>query len=140
MHLKIGEISARTGVSVATLRFYESKGLIHAERNVSGHRVFLRSSIRRVSFILIAQQFGFSLRRIQAALSTLPDHRTPTKNDWAKLSAEFSADIDRRIADLERMKSALTGCMRCGCLSLEHCALYNADDRAAASGPGPHLE
>lgn len=133
----IGRVAARTGVAVSALRFYEEAGLISAGRNRSGQRVFEAADIRRVSFIMIAQKLGFSLKQIKAQLDLLPNGRTPTLKDWEKISQSFQVDIHDRIAALTRLQEKLTGCMGCGCLSLDHCALYNADDIAAETGSGP---
>ena len=133
----IGKVAARTGTSVSALRFYEDKGLISSGRNSGGQRVFAASEIRRVSFISIAQKLGFSLADIGEQLSRLPGGRTPTKDDWADLSHDFSTDIDARIASLSLLKEKLASCIGCGCLSLKVCALYNEDDVAADAGAGP---
>ena len=133
----IGEIAARTGAAVSAIRFYEEKGLLQARRTVGGTRQFLRSDIRRVSFILIAQRLGFSLEEIGAHLSGLPDGRTPTKKDWEKIANAFRRAIDERIEALTQMRDKLTGCIGCGCLSLKTCALYNPDDEAHGKGAGP---
>lgn len=135
--ISIGQIAARTGLSVSAIRFYESQGLLHPERNHGGQRRFLRADIRRVSFILIAQQFGFTLPEIRAELDRLPQGRTPTKADWARISRTFGAALDARIASLQAMRDRLDGCIGCGCLSLKACKLYNPEDRAAARGTGP---
>lgn len=135
--LSIGEIAARTGLAVSAIRYYEEEGLVAPWRNAGGRRRFQRADIRRLSFVMIAQQFGFSLARIKAELDRLPRHRAPTKRDWARVSAEFRAGLDDRIARLERMRDTLDGCIGCGCLSLEACALYNTQDRAGRKGPGP---
>ncbi len=132
----IGQVAKRTGSTVSALRFYEQKGLINSERTAGGKRVFRASEIRRVSFILIAQQLGFSLADIKAQLEKLPDHRTPTKSDWEQISQTFKHDIEVRIAGLERLRDKLSGCIGCGCLSLEVCALYNPGDSAAQKGAG----
>lgn len=133
----IGRIAQRTGVAVSAIRFYEEAGLISAGRNKGGQRVFESADIRRVSFIIIAQKLGFTLKEIKAQLDILPDKRTPTLKDWEKISQSFRADIDARIKALSLLQEKLTGCMGCGCLSLEHCALYNTDDKAAKDGAGP---
>jgi MerR family redox-sensitive transcriptional activator SoxR len=135
--LSIGTIASRTGLSVSAIRFYESSGLLTATRGAGGKRLFKRSVIRRVSFILISQQLGYSLEDIRQVLSTLPEQRTPTKADWQKLSRQFSRDIDRRIASLSQLKDSLSTCIGCGCLSLKSWALYNPGDRAAGLGDGP---
>ncbi|MBT8473211.1 MAG: redox-sensitive transcriptional activator SoxR [Marinicaulis sp.] len=135
--IAIGDLAVRTGVAVSALRFYEEKGLIHARRNEGGQRRFLKSDIRRVSFILIAQRLGFSLEEIGAQLNGLPDDRTPTKKDWQNISKGFRKEIDARINALSLMREKLTGCIGCGCLSLKTCGLYNPGDEAAAKGAGP---
>ncbi|WP_113953363.1 redox-sensitive transcriptional activator SoxR [Arenicella xantha] len=135
--LSIGEVAKRTGANVSAIRFYADQTLIPTVRSASGHRLFNRSVIRRVSFILIMQGLGYSLKQVASALESLPDNRTPTKSDWNRLSRQFSAEIDQRIAQLNKLKGSLTRCIGCGCLSLQKCQLYNANDRAAALGDGP---
>jgi MerR family redox-sensitive transcriptional activator SoxR len=135
--LTIGELSARSGVAPSALRFYEQQGLIRSTRTGGNQRRYERSELRRVSFIRIAQQVGVSLDRISHALAALPDNRTPTKADWEKLSRQWRRDLDERIVMLERLRDKLTGCIGCGCLSLQACSLYNPGDELAAEGPGP---
>ena len=135
--LSIGQVSARTGLAVSAIRFYESRGLVSSTRNAGGQRRFERSTIRRLSFILIAQQLGFTLEEVGGYLGSLPDNRTPTKADWDRMGREFKFAINTRIEALEHMRDTLTGCIGCGCLSLRSCALYNPGDRAAGLGAGP---
>ena len=135
--LTIGQVARRTGMSVSAIRFYEEAGLVEPVRSDSGRRLFLRSDIRRLSFVLIAQQLGFSLESIRDKLKTLPQARTPTQRDWARISKQFRADLDARIALLERTRERLDGCIGCGCLSLKNCQLYNPEDRASRRGAGP---
>lgn len=136
-HLTIGELSRRTGVAASALRFYESVGLVSADRTAGNQRRYPRHMLRRLAFIRAAQRVGLSLDEIAEALSALPHGRTPTKTDWARVSAAWTARIDRRIADLERLKSKLTGCVGCGCLSLRACALSNPDDEQGDLAAGP---
>ena len=135
--LTIGEVSRRSGVASSALRFYEQRGLIDSERAGSGHRRYQRSVLRRIAFIVFAQRVGLTLEEIGAELSKLPPDRAPTRQDWSRLSNKWSARIDQRIAELERLKAGLTECIGCGCLSLERCRLANPHDRAAELGPGP---
>ena len=135
--IPIGEVAERTGLSVSAIRFYESAGLVSPTRNAGGQRRFLRSDIRRLSFVLIAQQLGFSIEEIRSRLDRLPEQRTPTQRDWARLSREFHEELQFRIDMLTRMRDRLDGCIGCGCLSLDNCALYNAEDRARRAGTGP---
>ena len=135
--LTIGELSERTDVAPSALRFYEAEGLIHADRSDGNQRRYHRDVLRRVSFIRIAQRVGLSLDEVRAAMASLPEARTPTKEDWAKLSRSWRPQLDAQIAMLERLRDRLDGCIGCGCLSLRACALFNPADEAGATGPGP---
>jgi MerR family transcriptional regulator, redox-sensitive transcriptional activator SoxR len=135
--IMIGELAARTGLSVSAIRFYEGKGLIEPFRSSGNQRRFLRSDIRRLSFIRIAQQLGLSIEAIAAELAKLPHGRTPTAADWRAISREMRKLLDERIALLARTRDILDGCIGCGCLSLKKCQLYNPQDRAAKNGAGP---
>jgi MerR family redox-sensitive transcriptional activator SoxR len=135
--LTIGEVSRRSGVAASALRFYEDRGLITSQRAGSGHRRYHRPVLRRIAFVVFAQRIGLSLDEIGAELSKLPVDRAPNMRDWSRLSRGWTARIDARIAELERLKGGLTGCIGCGCLSLERCKLANPEDRAGRLGPGP---
>ena len=137
--LPIGDLARRTGLSVSAIRFYENKGLVQPMRSNGNQRRFLRSDIRRLSFILIAQQLGLALSEIEDELAKLPQGRTPTAKDWRAISASIRDQLDRKIAQLTRTRSKLDGCIGCGCLSLSRCKLYNNQDEAAESGPGPRF-
>jgi MerR family redox-sensitive transcriptional activator SoxR len=135
--LPIGELARRTGIAVSAIRYYEDQGLVVSERNTGGQRRFLRSDIRRLSFILIAQQFGFTLPQIREVLDRLPNGRTPNKADWTRIGETFRAELDRKIETLTELRKRLDKCVGCGCLSLTDCTLYNPQDRAANKGVGP---
>jgi len=134
--ISIGRVAKRSGSSVSAIRFYADEGLVPSVRSASGHRLFAKSSLRRVSFILISQSLGYTLQEIKKVLESLPSNRTPTQADWRRLSKMFGQELDQRIAKLKRLKESLDGCIGCGCLSLQHCALYNPDDKIAARGAG----
>jgi MerR family redox-sensitive transcriptional activator SoxR len=134
--LKIGEVARRSGVASSALRFYEERGLIRSTREGSGHRCYPRSVLRRIAFIVFAQRIGLTLQEIAAELAKLPADRAPNRRDWSRLSREWTERIDQRIAELERLRSGLTECIGCGCLSLDRCTLSNPGDRVGARGPG----
>lgn len=136
-YLSIGDAARRSGVATSTLRFYESRGLIHSIRVSGNHRRYHRAMLRRISIIRIAQTLGLSLREIAGALETLPEQRTPNKKDWTKLSATWGKQLDARIASLQDLRDKLSVCIGCGCLSLKRCSLYNTNDEAAQLGAGP---
>jgi MerR family transcriptional regulator, redox-sensitive transcriptional activator SoxR len=135
--LTISEVAKRSGVAASALRFYEERGLIVSQRAGSGHRRYDRSVLRRIAFIVFAQRVGLTLEEIGEELAKLPPGRVPTRRDWSRLSRRWSARIDQRIAELQRLRAGLTECIGCGCLSLDRCKLSNPDDRAARLGPGP---
>lgn len=135
--LTISDVSRRSGVAASALRFYEDKGLIRSERAGSGHRRYPRAVLRRIAFIVFAQRIGMTLDEIAVELAKLPDGRVPEGADWARLSSGWTRRIDDRMAELQRLRDGLTGCIGCGCLSLERCKLANPGDRAAHLGPGP---
>ena len=136
--LSVGEVAARSGVAVSAVHFYERRGLISGWRSRGNQRRYERATLRRIAIIKVAQMLGVSLADIHARLATLPDDRTPNKADWARLAAGWRAELDERIAQLERLRDRLDGCIGCGCLSVEDCPLRNPEDRLAAKGPGPH--
>ena len=130
------QLSERSGLSVPTLHYYEREGLIVSARTSGNQRRYARETLRRLAFVRAAVRVGVPLGDIRAALSTLPGERTPTTADWARLSALWRAELDARIVTLERLRDDLSGCIRCGCLSLERCALFNPGDDYAREHPG----
>ncbi len=137
--LTVGEVAERSGVAVSALHFYEAEGLITSWRNQGNQRRYPREVLRRVGLIKVAQRLGIPLASIRDALNSLPKGRTPTQKDWGRLSAMWRGDLDARISQLTQLRDHLTGCIGCGCLSMQACPLRNPWDRLAAEGPGPRL-
>jgi MerR family redox-sensitive transcriptional activator SoxR len=135
--LTIGELADRSGLATSAIRYYEDRGLVASRRTTGNQRRYTRPMLRRLAFIRTAQRVGLSLEEIEAALSTLPSNRTPTKADWTRLSRGWRPRLDDRIAQLERLRDTLDSCIGCGCLSLKRCNLSNPDDVVAPRGPGP---
>ncbi|MGC5346576.1 redox-sensitive transcriptional activator SoxR [Streptomyces sp. DT24] len=126
--LTVGQLSARSGAAVSALHFYEAKGLIRSRRTSGNQRRFSRDTLRRVAFVRAAQRVGIPLATIRDALAELPEERTPTHDDWARLSETWRSELDERITQLGRLRDHLSDCIGCGCLSLETCVLSNPDD------------
>src|SRR5262249_39683595 len=129
--LTIGELSSRSGVAPSALRFYETQGLISSRRTSGNQRRYDRATLRRIALVQAGRAAGIPLERIRAALDTLPGRRTPSRRDWERLSRRWRDDLDRRIATLEALRTRLTTCIGCGCLSIDRCTLLNPDDEAA---------
>lgn len=137
--LSVGQMSARSGASVSALHFYEAKGLIKSRRTSGNQRRYTRDTLRRVAFVRAAQRVGIPLATIRDALAELPEERTPTREDWARLSAAWRSELDERIRQLGRLRDHLTDCIGCGCLSLSTCVLSNPDDAFGEQGRGSRL-
>jgi MerR family transcriptional regulator, redox-sensitive transcriptional activator SoxR len=134
--LTVGEVAARSGVNVSALHFYERKRLITSRRTAGNQRRYRRDVLRRVALIRVAQRVGIPLAEIRAALDELPGGRTPTREDWVRLSGRWQADLDERIRRLGQLRDAFADCIGCGCLSIDRCALANPRDELAQDGAG----
>jgi MerR family redox-sensitive transcriptional activator SoxR len=134
--LTIGEVAARANIATSALRFYEREGLVSSVRSDGGQRRYHRDVLRRVAFVRAAQRVGLTLEEVKEALAALPDNRTPTASDWHRLSRSWRPLLNRRIAELERVRDKLDTCIGCGCLSLRECHLLNPNDVAGEGGPG----
>jgi MerR family redox-sensitive transcriptional activator SoxR len=135
--LSVGEVAERAGVSVPTVRFYETRGLIRSTRSAGNHRRYERHVLRRIAVVRAGQRFGLGLAEIGEALEALPLDRPPTKRDWARMSSRWHAALSARIEAMERVRDGLADCIGCGCLSLRTCPAYNPQDELSVDGPGP---
>lgn len=135
--LTVGQVAQRAGVAVSALHFYERQGLITSRRTTGNQRRYHRDTLRRVAFIRVSQRVGIPLRRIRDALAELPDERTPTRADWERLSNRWRGELDGRIEQLRKLRDDLSGCIGCGCLSLDICVLFNPHDELGEEGYGP---
>lgn len=134
--LTVSEVASRSGFSASALRFYERRGLIASERTAGNQRRYRRDVLRRLAFVAAARHVGLTLDEIADALATLPAGRTPTRQDWTRISQRWRARLDREIDALRSLRDGLDGCIGCGCLSLDRCAMSNPADAAGARGPG----
>ena len=134
--LTVGEIARRSGFAASAIRYYESQGLVTAQRDGGGQRRFERSVLRRLAFIRAAANVGLSLDEIREELHGLPENRTPTRADWQRISRHWRQRLDDQIAALNRLRNGLDSCIGCGCLSMQTCGITNPDDVAATMGPG----
>ncbi|MFI8718347.1 redox-sensitive transcriptional activator SoxR [Stenotrophomonas sp. NPDC077464] len=134
--LSVGEVARRSGVAVSALHFYERKGLIRSLRTAGNQRRFGREVLRRLAVIRVAQRVGLPLEAVANAFAALPENKTPTRAEWAKMSALWRGELDQRIEELLLLRDQLTDCIGCGCLSLKRCRLANPGDALAEQGDG----
>lgn len=137
--LSVGEVARRSGLAVSAIHFYEAKGLIRSTRSAGNQRRYPREVLRRVAIIKVAQRTGIPLRTIAEAFKALPAERTPTLEDWSRLSSAWKTELERRIDRLTRLRDHLTDCIGCGCVSVKSCPLHNPWDKLGEEGPGPRL-
>src|ERR1700716_724299 len=94
--LTVGEVAARSGVSVSALHFYERKGLIRSHRTRGNQRRYDRDVLRRVSLIQFAQELGISLAEVGSSLSGLPEGRPPPRQDLERISRARGGELHPR--------------------------------------------
>lgn len=137
--LSVGEVSRRSGVTVATIHFYEAKGLIQSWRSDGNQRRYSREVLRRIAIIRVAQRAGISLLEIKQNLDNLPQGKTLKMKDWKRLSSQWLDSLNNRIISLTRLRDELNNCIGCGCLSMKDCPLRNPGDQLALKGQGAVL-
>jgi MerR family redox-sensitive transcriptional activator SoxR len=135
--MSVGDVARRSGVAVSALHFYERKGLISSLRTSGNQRRYARDVLRRLAVIRVAQRVGMPLEAVATAFAALPENKTPTKAEWARMSALWRSELDQRIEQLLLLRNQLTDCIGCGCLSLKRCRLANPGDALGDQGDGP---
>ncbi|MEQ4563469.1 MAG: redox-sensitive transcriptional activator SoxR [Acinetobacter sp.] len=138
--ITIGELAKRSGVSVSTIRFYEEKQLIWSIRTNGNQRRYVRSMLRRIAIIKVAQLVGISLEEVKQAFSVLPDRKMASKQDWENMSNLWKNQLEEKIQTLLQIRQQLDWCIGCGCLSLDQCPLRNPDDYYASQSNGAHFQ
>ncbi|MGF1848678.1 redox-sensitive transcriptional activator SoxR [Vibrio lentus] len=136
VYLTIGQLSERSGVAPSALRFYETKGLIASIRTNGNQRRYQSAMLRRIALIQVAQSIGFTLEEITEELSTLPMNQTATKRDWERVAKKWQGQLDSKMAQIKSLQENLTGCIGCGCLSMQKCQLLNPKDILHDQGQG----
>ena len=134
--LSVGQIAKRAGVSVQTLHFYETKGLIFSSRNSGNQRRYHGNTLRRVAVIKTAQRLGISLKEIAEVFEQLPKDESPSTTQWKVMSTKWKDRLQQRIDNLLKLKDQLDTCIGCGCLSIKSCSLRNPEDKAGKDGDG----
>lgn len=136
-NLSVGQVAKRSGLSVSTLHFYESKGLLASQRTTGNHRVYARGTLRRIAIIRIAQASGISLAEIKTALAPIPHDRKASAKEWETVSKAWASALKRRIEQLSKLATSLEGCIGCGCLTMGECPLLNPQDSLGETRSGP---
>ncbi|MGM7649269.1 MerR family transcriptional regulator [Nocardia sp. JW2] len=104
----IGELAHRTGVATRLLRYYEEQGLLHPRRDTNGYRSYPEAAVARVARIRDLLAAGLNTEEI-ADLLPCAEHDGPVQacEKSVRIMADRTAELDRRIADLDRQRSRL---------------------------------
>ena len=119
--LRIGELASRGGVRVSALRFYDTIGLLPADRRVGRRRYYHPRALRRLAMIRAAQEAGLPLAEIRVLLDQRRDQ--PVREQWQALAEQRLPQLDQTIARLQNLRQVVADCLACGCMSLTSCAL-----------------
>ena len=112
--MRIGRLAACCEVSRDTLRFYEARGLIKAQRSANGYRDYADDTVQLVAFIRTAQQLGFSLSEIGSNVQQLWSATEPAQAVEALLRDKLAL-IEQRMADLQGLRAALLHRLELAC-------------------------
>jgi MerR family copper efflux transcriptional regulator len=105
--MTIGQVAKLAGVGVETIRFYEREGLLNKpKRKESGYRMFGPEVVNRIQFIKSVKELGFSLREIRELLFLRVDSRGTAAEVKRRIDLKID-QIDRRISDLKKVRTAL---------------------------------
>lgn len=114
--LRIGEVASQAGVNVQTLRYYERRRILEKpKRAASGYRAYPPDAVRIIRFIKRAQDLGFTLNEVKD-LMALRDAKGRARGEVRALADARMRDIDRKMAQLQAMRSALRSLVEsCAC-------------------------
>ncbi|MFE5889675.1 MerR family transcriptional regulator [Streptomyces sp. NPDC056468] len=105
--MRIGELAARAGVSVRSLRYYEEQGLLSSTRSASGQRHYTESHVERVTFLQRMYAAGLSSRTISELLPCVDSPSEETSDAALERMAEERDRLSEHIEDLIRTREAL---------------------------------
>jgi MerR family mercuric resistance operon transcriptional regulator len=139
--LSRGQLSARTGTNIETIRYYEKIGLIPPPpRTSGGHRVYGHDHLKRMRFIRRGRELGFTIADIRD-LFGLVDSGDITCSEVKQMALRHAADLRGKIDDLIQLEATLVEmAAQCSGEDVPDCAivdvLYNSGSVAAAANSG----
>ena len=127
--LTIGEVARRTGVRPSALRYYEAAGVLPAAARQHGQRRYDDAILARLAVVRLAQAVGFSVAEMRDLVAGFDEAGVDAER-WRELAGRKLREIDALIARAEQMKDVLEASLRCGCLTLDTCALVLGQQEA----------
>lgn len=116
--LSIGEVSARTGVSISAIRYYDQEGLIGDVSRVGGKRRFSTDAVRQISFLRRARDVGFGLGEIRSILDEGPP-------GWRSIVEAKRSELIEQRTNIDTMVAVLAEIAECGCEAIAGCELID---------------
>ena len=105
--LKIGEVSARSGLSVKALRYYDDIGIVRPhQRTRSGYRLYNPDVLKHLAFVRSAQALGLSLGEIREVIAMRDRGEAPCSHVLALIQRR-AEELDERIAELQGLRREL---------------------------------
>ena len=105
--MNIGDVASQSGLPAKTIRYYENIGLIRPKRDGNGYRAFNSAELHKLAFLARSRSLGFTIEECRALLALYED-RGRASADVKLVADEHLARIDRKLAELEAMRSTLS--------------------------------
>lgn len=123
----IGDLAARTGVNIETIRYYERVGVLPAaSRSAGGYRVYDDDAMKRLAFVRRSRDLGFTLDEVRALLK-LAANRSRSCARVRDLAAAHLGSVQAKLVDLKRMERVLKSMVAsCADGTLPDCPLIEA--------------
>ncbi|WP_426415396.1 Zn(2+)-responsive transcriptional regulator [Aestuariirhabdus sp. LZHN29] len=119
--LKIGQLAQQSDVSIATLRYYETQGLLQLPaRATNGYRLYPPEALKRVQFIRRAQGLGFSLKEIKELLLLQVEANHHSCREVKQVAEDKLDKVRQRIHQLQAIEQALHSLAAKCCGGPEH--------------------
>lgn len=115
----VGDLAGRFGLATHVLRHWEDVGLLSPARDSAGRRRYGQDEVLRVAVIIRSKAAGMTLEQIAVMLDAEADDRQ------AVLQAHV-ADLDRRMAEMERSREMTLHALRCGAHDIATCPRFKA--------------
>ena len=113
----IGDIAARFGLETHVLRHWEDVGLLAPARDPAGRRRYAPDDLVRIAVVLRSKAAGMSLEQIAVMLDA-------GAADRHRVLEEHIADLDRRMAEMQRSRAMTEHALRCRAHDIATCPRF----------------